>query len=383
MARAASDGEGRRGMQAKAIPYDLPLSRPYRWAKGVQERRKGLLVRITMDGQVGWGETAPPPHEQDALHDLAGQAMGAAALLEGCGGAGEAGQRDTGVRMGPEGILDEANVAPRIRHGVLCAWLDTQAQAAGQPLGRFLAKRYDVGREPAPQVPVNALIEAAKPSEAAELARRAVAAGLRTLKVKSDGSRAGDVARLGAIRDAVGGGPTLRLDANESWRPDEAIARMEEVAPFGVAYVEQPIRAGRVRELIALMRATPVPVALDESVSSFAAVQPFLDAGCQPILILKPQRLGGPDRTVATMLQARQAGLACVVTNSLETAIGRAHALHLASLLEEPLPDCGLATEGHFAADSAVGVPTRSGWQRVPTRPGLGVAPPTHAAHLE
>ncbi|MDD9916585.1 MAG: hypothetical protein OXT01_18195, partial [Rhodospirillaceae bacterium] len=45
------------------IPYDLPLRIPYRWAKGEQLTRGGLLARCDLDGAVGWGEMAPPPHE--------------------------------------------------------------------------------------------------------------------------------------------------------------------------------------------------------------------------------------------------------------------------------------------------------------------------------
>jgi L-alanine-DL-glutamate epimerase-like enolase superfamily enzyme len=66
----------------------------------------------------------------------------------------------------------------------------------------------------------------------------------------------------------------------------------------------------------------------------------------------------------------------CVVTNSLETAIGRAGALHAAALLPEPALACGLATEGFFTQDVSGGVLTMNAMQAVPSGPGLGVTAP-------
>lgn len=337
--------------------YTLPLARPYKWAKGEQHERRGLLVSRHADGLTGWGETAPPPHEPNTT-ELAVQAH---ALLPYADAT-------------PEPSLDRVQAPPRLRHAILGAWLDLEAKRQGTTLAAFLAQRYHVARTPRSSVPVNALIEAVAPEAAARLAVDAVHAGYRTLKVKSDGA-AGDVARLSAIRDAVGPGPRLRLDANESWKPSEALAHLRVLDAFGIEYVEQPVRAGRLAELVDLCRTSPVPIALDESVTDWAAVQPYLDAGVQPILILKPQRLGGPDRTLALMGLADAASLTCVVTNSLESAVGRAHALHLAALLPDPVRDCGLATHAFLARDVAQGPTPVDGALSVPTGPGLGIGP--------
>ena len=339
--------------------YALPLARPYQWAKGVQAERRGLLVSCQAEqtaSQGGWGEVAPPPHEQNNLSDLARQLAHLA------------------PRPGdPEQQLRDAPA--RLRHGLLGAWLDRAAQESRLPLAHFVAQRYGVERTPARRVPVNCLIEATQPTEAAERAAAATRAGFRTLKVKSSGRPHEDVERMRAVREAAGPNARLRLDANESWRPEDALSILHELAPLGIEYVEQPIRAGRLVDLLALVRESPVPIALDESVHGVEAVAPFVAAGCKPTLILKPQRLGGADRCVHLLQWAQAKGLACVVTNSLETAIGRAHALHIAALMAQPIPDCGLATEGHFALDVAPGVKTHGGWQDVPGEPGLGVRP--------
>ncbi|MHB8634800.1 MAG: mandelate racemase/muconate lactonizing enzyme family protein [Thermoplasmatota archaeon] len=332
-------------------PYRIPLVRPYRWAKGAQAERLGLLIRFTEGGLTGWGETAPPPHEQDGIAALADEARRWAAR----------------VRGKPE--EDLAAAPPRLRHGLLSAWLDCHAKRAGLPLASFMAERYAT-HPPAARVAVNALVEAVAPKEAALRARAAEAAGFRTVKLKSDGHEGHDVELVASVREAAS--VRLRLDANESWRPEGARRHLEALAPFGIEYVEQPFRVGRVSELRNAIEESPIPIALDESVTDAKAVEPYLGLQRRPILILKPQRLGGADRTCALMAWAYGEGCRTVVTNSLEAAVGRTHALHLAALLPEP-EECGLATGGHLARDVAVAPEPVAGWMTLPTAAGLGI----------
>lgn len=338
-------------------PYALPLARPYSWAKGIQTERLGLLVACQEDGTVGWGEVAPPPHLQVDGARIASFA-----------------RKSLRVPLAQEDVpaaLDAANCGPRLRSGLAGAWLDLQARKAGQTLAAYVARRLRLDATPAAGVPVNGLVTAQPPDACARDAAALVDLGFGTLKVKSDGNPARDVERLRAVRKAVGDAVRLRLDANESYAPETARRHLEELAPFGLEYVEQPIPSTRRDELVRLLQDPPVPVALDEAASSWQAVAPL--AHLRPIPILKPQRLGGIDRTAHFIAKASAAGLRCVVTNSIETAVGRAHALHSASLLPQPLPACGLATAGFLSRDVADLPGPRQGWMDLPAGPGLGV----------
>lgn len=347
-------------------PYNLPLTRPYAWAKGIQATRRGLLVAHTVDGVTGWGEVAPPPHLDIDPAQIATYA-----------------RKTMRVVMAQEdvpGALDAAGCGPRLRAGLAGAWLDARARLQGIPLATFLARRLrlDPAREPEARVPVNILVTAQDPASCARDAKAAVSAGYTTLKVKSDGNARHDVARLEAIRQAVGSDVALRLDANESYRPAEALAILQSLAPFGLEYVEQPVPAAHRDAIARLLQESPVPIALDESASSWLAVSAF--SSLDPKLILKPQRLGGTDRTVAFLAKAEDAGLRCIVTNSLETAVGRAHALHAAALLGAPLPACGLATEDYFAKDVAE-LRSQAGWMDLPKGSGIGIDARVEAPH--
>jgi o-succinylbenzoate synthase len=332
--------------------YDLPLTRPYSWAKGNQTRRQGLLVARRQGELSGWGEVAFPPHE---THDLDAAALTILLHAEGWSPSHD----DT--------------LHPRLRAGLAGAWFDLEARKDRDPLARILAEHAGLDAV-ASRVAVNGLLAAGPADVIAVRARELVDRGFQTLKLKSNGDQRTDVAALAAIRDAIGPNVKLRLDANESWAPAAARGHLEAVAPFQLEYVEQPVAATFTKELARLVSTSPVPIALDESLRSWDAIHPYLQGGGAPILIVKPQRVGGVDRAAMILARAQDHHLRAVVTNSLETAVGRSHALHVAALLHDGGPACGLATAGYLADDVA-SRPDDRPVLSLPERAGLGIDP--------
>lgn len=340
-------------------PYSLPLQTEYRWAKGVQHRRGGLIVRAEVAGAVGWGECAPTPEKPVDPDAMIGEAQ---ALVHGLDCTSD----------GFLAALDRRAPEPRLRCGVATAWLAARAAARGLPLGGLIARDAE---QPAPWVPVNGLVTEAEPADAAERARALRAEGLRTLKIKCNGDRDANVARVAAIRAAVPDA-ALRLDANESWPREWSLAHLADLARHRIEYVEQPLPRGEPLEaFVALRRTSPVRIAIDESGQDVETVRRFLAAGACDVVILKSQRIGGPDRLLEVVRIARSFGVPCTVTVSLETAVGLHTALHCASLLPAPIPDCGLAMTRFFARDVADAPVIRNGRMDVPRAPGLGVDP--------
>ena len=340
------------------IPYDLPLRIPYRWAKGEQLTRGGLLSCCDLDGAVGWGEMAPPPHE----------------TVDGPARIAEAKAAVDGLDPRDEDFLDLLDArmpSDRIRCAIATAWLSARAANAGKSLSTYLTAGDEA---PASRVPVNGLVTDRDPQAAAEIARRLVAEGARTLKVKCGAARHEDLVRVRAIRRAAPDA-ILRLAANESWHPDWAAEHLSDFADFGIDYVEQPIPAGDDVALAKVRRESPVPIAADEGALDADSVRALLAADAVDALILKPQRLGGPDRCLEIIRLAAALGVRCTITNSLETAVGVTAALHIASLHPPPVPDCGFGTSRFFAVDVALPPPIINGHMTVPTEPGLGVAP--------
>jgi O-succinylbenzoate synthase len=213
----------------------------------------------------------------------------------------------------------------------------------------------DVGW-PAPlrtSVPVNVTVPAVGPQRAAEIV--AASNGCRTAKVKvaEPGRAEGeDVERVTAVRDALGPDGRVRVDANGAWDVDTAVrmVRLLDRAAGGLEYVEQP--CATVEELAAVRRAVDVPVAADESIRRAVDPMRVVELDAADIAVLKVQPLGG---VRACLRIAEQTGLPVVVSSALETSVGIAAGVALASALPELHYACGLATlqllDGDVASD--------------------------------
>ncbi|TKX86944.1 o-succinylbenzoate synthase, partial [Halorubrum sp. SS5] len=246
-----------------------------------------------------------------------------------------------------------------------------------RPFAAHLTDALGVGAAPADAVPVNATVGDGSPAETAADARRAVEAGFDCLKVKV-GARDvdADVERVRAVREAVGDAVALRADANGAWDRETASRALDALAPFDLAYVEQPLPADDLDGLAALRRGDPadggdgVPIAADESVAA-RGIDAVLDAGAADAVVLKPMALGGPDRALAAALRARESGVDPVVTTTIDAVVARTAAVHVAAAVPDVSP-CGLATASLLDDDLAPDpCPVEGGRIAVPTGPGL------------
>jgi O-succinylbenzoate synthase len=207
---------------------------------------------------------------------------------------------------------------------------------------------------PAPrrdQVPVNALVDDG-PIVAGSLA------GAPAVKIKV-GRRSidEDVARVRAVRDAVGARVPLRVDANGAWDVDGAVAAIGRLAAMDLELVEQPVAT--IDELAALRRRVDVPLAADECVRTLDDARRIKASGAVDVLVLKVQPLGGVRAALAV---AEAAAVPVIVTSMFETSVGLAAGLALACALPELSRACGLDTLDALAGDVTVDSLRPDGW---------------------
>ena len=199
-------------------------------------------------------------------------------------------------------------------------------------------------------VPVNATVPAVEPEAVAGVLARFP--GCRTAKVKvADPGRtlAEDVARVRAVRAALGPEGRIRVDANGLWNVDEAEHAMHALAGFDLEYVEQPCATvEELAEIRVRTRYMGVPIAADESVRRADDPLAVARAGAADILVVKAQPLGG---IRAALSITREAGLPVVVSSALDTSIGISMGAHLAAAIPDLSFDCGLGTAALLAAD--------------------------------
>ena len=340
-------------------PYRLKLRTPYRWSKGTQYERTGLILRLQRDMHVGWGEAALPPHIAYPPDAFAAECR---SLL-------------AGLNPHDENFLDELGQREcplRIRCGISSAVLTLQAAEAGKSLAAFLLGSD--GAVPA-SVPVNELIGDAEPAACATRADAAAARGQDTVKVKCTAERELDLARIAAIRRAQ---PDIRIriDPNESWPEQWAAEQLRAMEPFDIEYCEEPLPRGTPLAAYARLRKqTIVPIALDDSIRTVRDVELAALLGAADVLILKAQRLGGPDRLLEIVRAATRVGLRCTVTSSLETALGLYVGLHCTAMGPPPISAAGIGTARYYAENTGEPPPIEHGRMTVPTTPGLGFDP--------
>jgi L-Ala-D/L-Glu epimerase len=346
-------------LRLRVATHDLALKRPYAWAKGEHTERRILLAQIEdSEGRSGWGEAAPPPHETHAPQDLIDTARILWSRLD---------TKDTQTLAASLQSVDDA---PRLRAALIGACLDLQAQEAGLPLAKHLAPDRTIRRH----VGVNALATAREPQALAQEAIAARHAGYRVLKIKSHGDPRHDALRLKAVRDAVGDRLRLRLDANESWPAEGLLARIQALKTLDIDYIEQPLPARDLDGLATLSRKSPIPIALDESVTDANILKWLLKHRVGAAIIIKPQRVAGDDRAIQMMALTRAHDVPAAITNSLESAVGRQHALHVAATQDDDAPDAGLATDDLIVRDVSQQYPrVHDGRIDVPTTAGLGL----------
>jgi o-succinylbenzoate synthase len=244
--------------------------------------------------------------------------------------------RRTGVLLhGPAG-WGEFSPFPDYDDETCIRWLAAAREAA------------DIGW-PAPVravVPVNVTVPAIGPDEAHRLV---TASGCTTAKVKvaeAGQSLADDIARVEAVRDALGPHGQVRVDANGAWSVDEATEALKRLATFELEYAEQPVRS--LEEMAELRRNVDVRLAADESIRT--ADDPLRVAGLEAadVVVLKVQPLGGVRRCLEV---AMACGLPVVVSSAVETSVGLAAGVALAAALPELPFACGLGTAQLLARD--------------------------------
>ncbi len=197
-------------------------------------------------------------------------------------------------------------------------------------------------------VPVNVTVPATDPARAHAVV---AAGGCTTAKVKvaeAGQALADDLARVEAVRDALGPSGAVRVDANGGWDTETAVRAIAELdrAAGGLEYVEQPCTS--VEELAAVRRRVSVPVAADESIRRAADPYRVRDLEAADVAVLKVQPLGG---VRACLRIAEDIGMPVVVSSAVETSVGIAAGVALAAALPALPHACGLATVQLLADD--------------------------------
>jgi O-succinylbenzoate synthase len=164
------------------------------------------------------------------------------------------------------------------------------------------------------------------------------------------------------------------VDANAAYTIADA-AHLARLDAAHLLMIEQPLEEDDLADHAALQRQLTTPVCLDESIETPAAARAALALGSCRIINIKPGRLGGFAASLAVHDLCEAAGVPVWHGGMLESGIGRAHNLHLASLRNFTLPGDIAASKRYYQPDliePAIEV-AADGTVAVPDGPGIGV----------
>jgi len=322
--------------------------------------RHVVLVRLTdADGAVGWGEAAPLDHPYYLPDTVAGAfSVVVDHGLPLCVRAGASTGREAAAAMAPI----RGNTFARA--GVESAFWALEAERAGTSLRELVGgerDRIDVGESIGMKRSIDATLQ--------EVALR-LRQGYRRIKLKIGPGC--DVEVVRAVRDGFGDIP-LQVDANGGYSLDDA-ARLQKLDAFALLCIEQPLPFDDLLGHAELQARLETPICLDESLRSAGDVERALRIDACRNVNLKPGRVGGVTESLRVHELCVQHGVPLWCGGMLESGIGRAANLALASLpgFTQPAdmsPASVLFTEDLVDPPYSV---DRDGRIAVPSSPGLG-----------
>jgi o-succinylbenzoate synthase len=354
-------------LTAELRRINLPLVAPFRTSFGIEQDRDILLVRVeTPDGE-GWGEcvagTAPLYSSEYAdgaqhviehfllprlfdVHDIDANAVG--------------------------DVLRPIKGHAMAKAALEMAILDAQLRAAGISFANYLGgvrPRVDCGVSVGIHEDIGELLSTVEGY---------LADGYKRIKLKIEPGL--DVTHVAAVRKEFGESVLLQVDANTAYTLADAqhLARLDE---FSLLLIEQPLPEDDIRGHAELATKVRTPICLDESITSARAAADAIALGACSIVNIKAGRVGGyiEARRIHDVCAAHGVPVWC--GGMLESGIGRAANVALASLPNFTLPGDTSASGRYFARDVTEPFVLDDGTLEVPTGPGLGVAPLPEVLH--
>ncbi|PLS16190.1 dipeptide epimerase [Bacillus sp. M6-12] len=342
----------------------VPLIKPFKTALRTVHTAEAIFVKISCDnGITGWGE-APPTLviTGDSLNSIeaAIQQVFKPFLL------------NKSLRN-YETIFQEISSIlvgnPSAKAAVDMAIYDCISQDCRLPLYQFLGGYRD-------ELETDFTVSVNSPEEMGEDAVSYISKGFNVLKVKVGKDEiATDIERIQEIRSRVGKGIKIRLDANQGWKPKDAVRAIRKMEDIGldIELVEQPVKAADIEGLKMVSDSVETLIMADESIFTPKQAYEVLKTRSADLINIKLMKAGGIYQAETINKMAEVCGVECMVGSMIETKLGISAAAHFAAskknitrfdfdaplMLAEEIIDGGIQYNGRLIT--------------MPQSPGLGI----------
>lgn len=336
----------------------LPLVRPFRTSFGTESERDIMLIEAHTDLGIGWGECVAgeePFYNEEYVESA--QFVTAKWLWPMLRGAGEFTVDEIPAIL--HNVKGHRSAKAAVEMALLDAWLRHEGRSLAAYLGG-VRTHVDVGVSVGIPDSIDELVG---------IVEGYVADGYARVKLKVEPGF--DVEPVAAVRRAF---PNLRLqcDANASYRAAD-MAHLRRLDEFGMLLIEQPFEAEDVASHAVLARLMETPICLDESIHSLHAAVDAVERGAADIINIKVGRIGGILEARAIHDHCAAHGVPVWCGGMLESGVGRAANVALASMPNFLLPGDISASERYFTRDITEPFVLEGSTLAVLSGPGLGV----------
>lgn len=334
------------------VPQKSPVA-PYRSHLRTSTTTRSAIVSVETDeGLTGWGE-----HNVNFLADVSARRM-------------ERHASDWALGRDPldiEAFHRDCPLDTRLKSGIEMALWDIRGKAFGVPVATLL------GGIVRPRIELAACMGIQSYERAGEIATHYADLGYTTLKTKAGADPHEDLEMVRGIRDAVGERLKLRVDPNCAYSLEQAIELGQDLEPYHLEYLEQPIRADSLADARELRCATRTPIALNESVTDPASAWYILREDAAAFLLPDTHTAGGIWPCVKIGHLCEAAAVPCIMHCGHDLGPKTAAMLHVAAAC----PAYSLANDSTYdgLVDDIIVEPFRieRGTIAVPDKPGLGI----------
>ncbi len=311
----------------KLYKYDLPFKTALITGSASYHSRTGFILRYTDERADIVTEIAPlPGFSKETDDDIIKQIK-------------EHHDKISQFLSGPfeldvlNSFINEITTSPSLQYGL--SWLGATLLYTVNP---DISNPY-WDHEPHSNVMVNDVLGLLDPAELKEKLREAAQSGFQTIKIKCSQPDSNTAGIIRSIRTEYPG-LKIRLDANQSWDQTSAEIFNKYYQDLAVEYIEEPFPEA----VQSLSEPFAAPVARDESIQNLNELSEFLNSQPENYVIIKPMLFGTIFNLAETILNGRSMNRNIVITNLIESAVGRSFNLRVASLFGDPGIAHGLNT---------------------------------------
>ena len=341
----------------------MPLKEPFRYAGGVDFANGGLVVKmVSSDGVYGWGESTPGQYpgycpEWDGCQFLVAREFIAPRLI---------GQDiQTGEQLQELLKIHKGNNFAKAAFDL--AWWDLYARSQSKPLWKVIGGRSDTVHVGTGSGVLDSIDELLKRIE------QAINDGYSRMKLKY--MPGWEIEVVDAVRKAY---PdlTLHIDCNSAYTLDD-LEMFRKLDKYNLAMIEQPLANDDLLDHAELQKRISTPICLDESITSPDKARKAVRIGACKWINIKLGRVGGLTNAIAIHNIAEDAGVGCWVGGMIESALGLAHNIALATMPNIKYPSDIPTSSHHYDENLSAPEIVLSGPSQMKAfdTPGVGVEP--------